>query len=234
MNSIIEKITLYDFFGYLIPGAAFLSLLIFRFLQDFDSSFSEVVIEYKFFFIFILFLWSYLCGIVLSELTRIILSFVNRNFGFSKKFANEVMQFTNLELNVIGEALEKYGIVKNAEISTNMDILKYLPIMYSMVQCNDKFKRIHNYASSESMYKNLSAAVFLGGIPEVMILFADHCSGRWIIGVTWVLSFLLFIHRSWRFRVKKYSYTLVWFLDECNKKMSLSLAGSMDESAYPD
>ena len=227
MSSIIEKITLYDFFGYLIPGATFLSLLIFRFLQDFDSSFSEVWIEYKFFFIFIFFLWSYLCGIVLSELTRIILSFVNRNFGFSKKFANEVMQFTNLELNVIGEALDKHGIVKKTEISRNMDILKYLPIMYSIVQCNDKFKRIHNYASSESMYKNLSAAVFLGGIPEVMILFADQCSGRWMIGVAWLLSSLLFIHRSWRFLVKKFSYTLVWFLDDCSKS-------SMDESAYPD
>ena len=47
MSSIVEKITLYDFFGYLIPGSLFTSLLCLRGIQEFGNSITEELSEYK-------------------------------------------------------------------------------------------------------------------------------------------------------------------------------------------
>lgn len=64
--------------------------------------------------------------------------------------------------------------MENGDLIQNTDLLNYLPMIYGTVQSDEKYKRLHNYASSETMYKNLTAAVLLGGIPE--ILFATETS----------------------------------------------------------
>ncbi|MDN0042859.1 hypothetical protein [Mediterraneibacter glycyrrhizinilyticus] len=80
MSSIIEKITLYDFFGYLIPGSLFTSLLCFRGIQEFGNSIAEELSEYKSELLLLFFLWAFLFGLLLSEAARIIADFIERRW----------------------------------------------------------------------------------------------------------------------------------------------------------
>ena len=62
MNSIIEKITLYDFFGYLIPGSVFMSLLSVRIIQEVGSDVLTDLQNFKSQLTVFFLLWSFLSG----------------------------------------------------------------------------------------------------------------------------------------------------------------------------
>ena len=95
------------------------------------------------------------------------------------------------------------------------DPLKYLPAVYGIVQSDEAYKRIHNYASSETMYKNLSAAVLFGGLIEILYLI-HTVQATWSCGIiaVWLLSVALLMHRYYRFKIKKYAYSLIWFIEK--------------------
>ena len=78
MSSIIEKITLYDFFGYLIPGSLFASLLCVRVLHEFGNQMPAEVHGYETEGLVLFLLWSFLFGLLLSEVARIISDFIDR------------------------------------------------------------------------------------------------------------------------------------------------------------
>lgn len=214
MNSIIEKITLYDFFGYLIPGAVFMSLLSVRFIQELGSDILTDLQGFKSQIMVIFLLWSFLSGLVLSELARVISDFAD-NRGLKNKYISSIKRNVYIENSVLKKAMKKSKLVENGEITEDIDLLEYLPMIYGAVQSDEKYKRLHNYASSEIMYKNLAAAVLFGGIPEILFLI-QKIQGWTIKGAVavWILSAFLLMHRYYRFRIKKSAYSLIWFIEK--------------------
>lgn len=214
MNSIIEKITLYDFFGYLIPGAVFMSLLSVRFIQELGSDILTDLQGFKSQLMVFFLLWSFLSGLVLSELARVISDVVDK-LGLKNKYVDSVKDTANIDEPMLKEAMQKSKLAENGDNIQYADLLKYLPMIYGAVQSDEKYKRLHNYASSEIMYKNLAAAVLFGGIPEILFLI-QKIQGWTIKGAVavWILSVFLLMHRYYRFRIKKSAYSLIWFIEK--------------------
>lgn len=214
MNSIIEKITLYDFFGYLIPGSVFMSLLLVRIIQELGSDGLTDLKDFKSQLTVLFLLWSFLSGLILSELARVISDFVDKR-GLKDRYVNSVKKAANIDESMLKEAIKKSKLVENGDLIQNTDLLNYLPMIYGTVQSDEKYKRLHNYASSETMYKNLTAAVLLGGIPEILFLPQKlQCGIIAGIVVVWILSVILLMRRYYRFRIKKSAYSLIWFIEK--------------------
>lgn len=214
MNSIIEKITLYDFFGYLIPGSVFMSLLLVRLIQGLGSDGLTDLKDFKSQLTVIFLLWSFLSGLILSELARVISDFVDKR-GLKDTYVNSVKKAANIDESMLKEAIKKSKLVENGDLIQNTNLLNYLPMIYGTVQSDEKYKRLHNYASSETMYKNLTAAVLLGGIPEILFLPQKlQCGIIAGIVVVWILSVILLMRRYYRFRIKKSAYSLIWFIEK--------------------
>lgn len=214
MNSIIEKITLYDFFGYLIPGSVFMSLLLVRLLQELGSDGLTDLKDFKSQLTVLFLLWSFLSGLILSELARVISDFADKR-GLKDRYVNSVKKAANIDESMLKEAIKKSKLVENGDLIQNTDFLNYLPMIYGTVQSDEKYKRLHNYASSETMYKNLTAAVLLGGIPEILFLPQKlQCGIIAGIVVVWILSVILLMRRYYRFRIKKSAYSLIWFIEK--------------------
>lgn len=214
MNSIIEKITLYDFFGYLIPGSVFMSLLLVRLIQELGSDGLTDLKDFKSQLTVLFLLWSFLSGLILSELARVISDFADKR-GLKDTYVNSVKKAANIDGSMLKEAIKKSKLVENGDLIQNTDLLNYLPMIYGTVQSDEKYKRLHNYASSETMYKNLTAAVLLGGIPEILFLPQKlQCGIIAGIVVVWILSVILLMRRYYRFRIKKSAYSLIWFIEK--------------------
>lgn len=214
MNSIIEKITLYDFFGYLIPGSVFMSLLLVRLIQGLGSDGLTDLKDFKSQLTVLFLLWSFLSGLILSELARVISDFVDKR-GLKDRYVNSVKKAANIDESMLKEAIKKSKLVENGDLIQNTNLLNYLPMIYGTVQSDEKYKRLHNYASSETMYKNLTAAVLLGGIPEILFLPQKlQCGIIAGIVVVWILSVILLMRRYYRFRIKKSAYSLIWFIEK--------------------
>lgn len=214
MNSIIEKITLYDFFGYLIPGSVFMSLLLVRIIQELGSDGLTDLKDFKSQLTVLFLLWSFLSGLILSELARVISDFADKR-GLKDRYVNSVKKAANIDESMLKEAIKKSKLVENGDLIQNTDFLNYLPMIYGTVQSDEKYKRLHNYASSEMMYKNLTAAVLLGGIPEILFLPQKlQCGIIAGIVVVWILSVILLMRRYYRFRIKKSAYSLIWFIEK--------------------
>lgn len=214
MNSIIEKITLYDFFGYLIPGSVFMSLLLVRLIQELGSDGLTDLKDFKSQLTVLFLLWSFLSGLILSELARVISDFADKR-GLKDRYVNSVKKAANIDESMLKEAIKKSKLVENGDLIQNTNLLNYLPMIYGTVQSDEKYKRLHNYASSETMYKNLTAAVLLGGIPEILFLPQKlQCGIIAGIVVVWILSVILLMRRYYRFRIKKSAYSLIWFIEK--------------------
>ena len=214
MNSIIEKITLYDFFGYLIPGSVFMSLLLVRLILELGSDGLTDLKDFKSQLTVLFLLWSFLSGLILSELARVISDFADKR-GLKDRYVNSVKKTANIDGSMLKEAIKKSTRVENGDLIQNTDLLNYLQMIYGTVQSDEKYKRLHNYASSETMYKNLTAAVLLGGIPEILFLPQKlQCGIIAGIVVVWILSVILLMRRYYRFRIKKSAYSLIWFIEK--------------------
>ena len=214
MSSIIEKITLYDFFGYLIPGSLITSLLCLRGIQECGTSAAAEMQEYKSALLLLFLLWGFLFGLLISEVARIISDCIDRGW-FKDRYVKKIREYAHIDITVLKKSIEKSGIAENAIIGKDAEFLRYLPAIYGVVQSDESYKRIHNYASSETMYKNLSVAVLLGGLIEIVYLIQEYQDIR-LFGIiaVWVISATLLMHRYYRFRIKKYTYSLIWFIEK--------------------
>ena len=221
MNSAIEKITLYDFFGYLIPGLTFLLLAaagpVFEYkeMQELIADNTGIVVSVSL-------LCGFVCGLVLSEVFGLISDIYKK--AKKKYFAgNGETQKSELDVLEEGSGINKESIRRAIERSGykrgHNSSGKILSIMYGNIQADEQYKRIHNYASSEVLAKNLATAVLAGGLAEIIWmaltgnrLFSKGVSG--LISVIWLCVFLLLVRRYRKFGKKKERYTVIWFVQK--------------------
>ena len=232
MDSLAEKVTLYDLLGYLFPGCI-MDLMILAGLYhkytDWFSKFSVKECPVGFYLAF--FGISYLAGLTLSELSTWIVSFYNAYAAERiKKIKKAVMKWgrngrapeadgavkeigqTGISVERLAEALEKSGVEGGRdEIKRKIEIdgwKIYKARMYGAIQYKGEYKRIHNYASMKVLCKNLVLALVVG---QVVLRLCGVFS--WIFLAVVVPVAVLLMARGIRFGRKKNMYTVIWFTD---------------------
>ena len=220
-ESVLEKITLYDILGYFVPGALFLNLLICGMFPEFVELTSKLGSNNTTYIGLSFVIFSYVFGIAISSVSRWICLLIH-------KFCN-ILHLGNIDIKadlpVIEAALIKNGIspseiekekkLKRYNEKKNSLIKAFSTRVFADIQTDTNYRRIHNYSSSESMYKNLALVFWLSAIfPYILKQFADletnsqinlFCISEVIIGV-------IFWFRWHRFYRKKIEYTWYWFI----------------------
>lgn len=201
MEGFFQKITYYDLYGYTFPGCILvLSVLCRAVPSGLINSLREYHEGYLYIFIVLLVL-SFIVGIMVSEIGYMLwergLAFVRPSY---LKKAEVPYEAINSALN---KSLKpgKTITVKNVE-----DLINYMPYMYSVIQVDQTYGRIHNYASTAIMCRNLA----LVSVGSGLILYRDNIISIVIGGIVAVI----FAYRSYRFNVKKEFYTIYWFINK--------------------
>ena len=204
MGSFIEKITLYDLLAYTLPG----SVLLVVFLSKWKEEILDILIKYdgyKGCFVLFFIATGYICGIMVSELSR----WFDIMYTTFQKKALHMKESCNLEEEVLATALINAKLVKNANAIADCasEVEKNYSYMYGDIQTDNNYTRIHNYASAESMYKNMA----LVSVASTIILLRYYGYHKQII-IVGIICFVLFTIRQIRFHKKVRMYTLNWFV----------------------
>lgn len=218
MSTVIEKVTLYDILGYLIPGIVFeiligLEITLEFLLKNEDmwrlESIEKYIIDMNGVVILILIVLGYCVGIMISELASSCERLLN-----SKCLGKILLKKLVIDPEVIKEALIKSKIVHAEPTENDIRLGKYDRAMYAALQINDKCKRIHNYVSAKILYRNLMFAAILSVFANCVLrkhgydLFNTtylgwiFCISAGIFGIRWI-----------RFYLKCKEYTLHWFIE---------------------
>lgn len=226
MDSFLEKITLYDFFSYFIPGALCLTLTVYGLWPEAKQFLMDTNNHFYGYFVFSLIIFSYVFGIALSSIANVLyvkipkLCLDKMNLQHNQKFTVDEDALKNALLasgtsqRCIDDALSKDPSSKKQGLSL---VNHFRTKIYADIQADSRYKRIHNYSSSASMYKNISCAFFVGGIlPLILHLFLQI---QILKGFPVFLAFeiglmIAFLFRWKRFERKKYLYTINWFIQK--------------------
>lgn len=209
MSNIIEKITLYDLLGYTLPGTVLVGAWSCAYLISAGwelCSFAECK-DYAGYILAALLVSGYAIGIALSEVTYLCSKWIEKTEWFQN--GNEI---DKIGYTVIAEALANAGLIqKTNETSNKAAVKKYMKTMHAMTQTDSRYSRLHNYASSELLCRNLAfdalgcgAAVFkvTGNVAAVLC------------GIFLAVVYII----RWRKQYwnKKY-YVVSWFVEKYRK-----------------
>lgn len=222
MDGVLEKITLYDILGYLVPGSLLMMLILGGIGQEKMLSYLNQWGDYKGALYFTFLLISYLVGIALSEAMAWVwnckrfMALVQKVRKCLKK-ENKILEGISTEQIV--NALEKSGISVDKDlVKSQADFMEhYFSYMYGIIQKSDNYKRAHNYASAYVLYKNVTGALILGGI---VVLF-NNIENGWI-GILCIVMSVVFMIRGVKFQDKKNGYTVIWFVEKFTNKIDKS------------
>lgn len=212
MDSIIEKITLYDLLAYMLSGSVLLLMILGGSYPLLPKGFLSAYAEYTGAFYLAFAVGSYVAGLALSEISGPVFAII-RKAGMrigGKGRKEEAFYGSGLDGKQMAKALIKAGLADKTLESADADLLKrYMPYMYGIVQASEEHKRIHNYSSAYTLYKNLSLAFALGMAVWYRLGILD---GR-AAAIGTLLAAALG-SRAIRFGRKKNQYTLIWFADK--------------------
>lgn len=223
MDSLFEKITLYDLLGYTLPGFSLLLIILPYTFEQMPVDLIDFLSENQVYAGVIILACSYIVGVVLSELSKYVLKIPIAD-KWLKEFVEKMDNSTSeLSLEVkkkTCEALKKSKLPRK-EGSSEDDISEEdKRMMYSDIQVDNNYKRIHNYASSEVMYKNMFMSFLIGDFLllllcayQVIVYGSAECYMYVELGMVFAAIFL-FYSRWVRFSNKKMYYTAIWFIEK--------------------
>lgn len=209
MSSVIEKITLYDLLGYAIPGTVFIGLIGWACVMRWDIDFLEKYKDYTGYVIAVWLVLGYVFGIVISEIMSSFFELFIKDSGWFQKRSAIVGN----DYKAIAKALVKAGLIQNKkEIQSMNDAMKYMTYMYSIIQSDPKYNRVHNYASLELLCKNMAFVFGVGSIAALWCI--KECCILIVLLALFLISSFMFARRWRKVYWKKRSYTISWFVDK--------------------
>lgn len=221
MDSMLEKITLYDIMSYFIPGFLCLSLIVFSTLPELSKLNLDTYNDLQGYAAFTFLIFSYVVGIAISSIARTVCKRVSDKWSKCCGKSKEGEKKNAEMMPVLMRALKNSGIPlsESKEEGNEWGCLakKYGSWIYADIQADSRYKRIHNYASCESMYKNLSAAFLTTAVLTWVLHWGcgwqlvDH-SGM-LLGIEMILA-VIFGFRWRRFEKKKNEYAVNWFMEK--------------------
>ena len=127
------------------------------------------------------------------------------------------------------EILEKGTIPKepkyiNVSFDSTVDI-RLIGYIYSVIQTDSKFGRIHTYASAAVMCRNTATACLIGSglVIGKLLNICSVRSDQVILAVCLLGCALLLSIRSRRFEEKKYYYAINWFIFKYNGSTTMEI-----------
>lgn len=201
---VLQKITLYDLLGYAVPGTVLVIGAGACMLGETEDM--SLYGDYAGYISAGIILLGYILGIAISEMSEFLGSFIKKTTWFQKK-----KRAGNLDKEVVADALEKAGVLKNKSDALSSEKLNsYSTYMYSEIQADSNYSRIHNYASAGLTCRNMALVALLLTIVWCMNLETHKiCTGFAGIFLAWMFL------RRWRKQCwKKEEYTVNWFVQK--------------------
>ncbi len=216
MDSLLEKITLYDILGYMVPGAFFWILILMPLTCQITMEQLEIVEKPGSILLMGAIVIVYISGLALSELAKWMVGIE----GILKKLFEALIRSFRRGLprqtewpvsqTKIRDALIKSRLVEQAALGTGFDVNKYYHLMNVIVKADTGNKRIHNYASAVVLYKNLVCASIGSFIMGRLFSCMNH--GLVYDMICAVLALIFFVRQT-RFENKIKKYTVIFFVD---------------------
>lgn len=209
MDTFFERITFYDLYGYTIPGSFLILMLSSPHLSQIMGIWDQY--ENLAIYIFIVaVLLSFITGILISEIAHWLFYIIL--YKLDLRFKHLQMDKLKLPESRAVNALKCTGVLMDS-YTISEQIQNNLPYIYGEIQTDSKYKRIHNYASCEILYRNMAMAL------SISIIFITYSSDleaiqRIAIFLLFIISVFLMGRRSYRFMVKKESYAVYWFVEK--------------------
>lgn len=199
---LLQKLTLYDIFGYALPGCIAIGL--FRYNVDWktlmDRGFSTFLI------CVIWVMLGYLVGIIITEISDMIWPTDKKEENYLHKLCDDY----GISLDNLVAALKKAHILEEQNnVSDFAELEQFDSQIYSDIQIDGKYNRVHNYASAELLYKNMILVCILSFITGIMYRIWPEIIGGIIGG-------FFFAKRYKKFYERKMGYVLCWFLNKYN------------------
>lgn len=218
MGSVIEKITLYDILGYMLPGGLLEIIIGSEYLMeqyiqektkrvsriiDYDGSYKMVIAV------------AYCAGIVISEIFERIIRQIFGEYTIRKSDSG-------ISEETLKKALKNSGMVTDGELRNAQKLSvynlqkEYGMLMFGEIQNEKQYQRIHNYASGKTMYLNLFGAMAIGGIYIIIHLIILKTLGlkELVYGVIYAGAMIAFLCRYFTFKRKQEEYTRIWFVEK--------------------
>lgn len=208
MESILEKLTLYDLLGYTIPGS--MIIISIKFITFLNGQSAGQAVPYGYIEaggmgLLIGIVLSYVLGIAISEVSGWLFELIVKP---DKKYdwTEDRVKVTYKEVTA---ALKKAGLLSGSEnINNRKELENYQERMYADISIDQTYKRIHNYASALVLYRNLFLAFLISAIMMFGLCVMDSVP----ICIFLIILSIIFLKRSIRFRNKKNKYTVWWFV----------------------
>ena len=192
--NLLEKITLYDLLGYTLPGCVMLYVLkIPKKLVEGNGTQINTI-----YYIAI----GFLAGIILSELSNLLTALYKGRPETKKRIEDKL----EISPSKVKKALNKAGLLTKNETAADKELLwRYFTNMFSDIQIDNKYSRIHNYASAELLYKNIALVCI---ICAAAFWHRNLCIEMWLS----LTASAIFFRRWQRFYEKKVLYTVYWYV----------------------
>ena len=204
---LLQKLTLYDLLGYTIPGIIFLWCCVGNgFLYDLVLLEDNGTVYWL-----VMVIIGYIAGMAIAEIMEFFTKMIGwlcERFKLDKKYWNYLCKVYGISKAELKRALKEAKQDGIEQCNGAGKILKkYRSYIFSDIQTDEKYSRLHNYASAELLCRNMMA-VFIAALvmelqapalPEVVIC---------IIGT------VCFAFRFMQFKERKMGYAACWFIQK--------------------
>lgn len=210
MESILEKLTLYDLLGYTIPGS--MIIICNKFITFLNGQSDGQAIPYGYIEaggmgLLIGIVLSYVLGIAISEVSGWLFELIVK----PDKTYDWTEGRMKVTYNEVTAALKKAGLLGSSEsIGDRKELDNYLERMYADISIDQTYKRIHNYASALVLYRNL----FLAFLISAIMVFGLCAMDSKPLCIFLIFLSIIFFIRSIKFLNKKNKYTVWWFVQK--------------------
>lgn len=219
MEKLLEKITLYDFLGFTLPGSILTYTLYCctsELPREMIQAIHNVWIKAAAFLMV-----SYVCGICLSELSKCMIKALQTIFKPSSPANSQIDA-------AIQQYLQSFLKTNN---SLSLEEETAIRMIYAIIQTDPKYQRVHNYNSMKSLYKNLFGLFSLLGCYFLIDTFYHfsqiHLSGFIIFGL-FFFSWLMY-HRYNQATSHLHLYLKSWMIDKMICMQTTNQGGNSHE-----
>ncbi len=219
MSDIVEKVTLYDLLGYVLPGGLLLGCVLIRYRGWSDPAVMALLKDYAGILTVFLLMLSFALGCIVSQAAGWLIFVLKTGWIWIKKLMRwmhlpaEEDNYEPAVMTNLKSALNNSGLLQgSAGISDDKLITTFRAQMYSDIQADRTYSRIHNYASGAVVNKNLMVVMLTG----MLILQNDPAlqSCRKFVCMAGCFFSLAFLARWGRFEKKKKDYTVYWYIEK--------------------
>lgn len=203
---LLQKLTLYDLFGYTLPGVIALLLYgggdILYWAGDITLGGLGLLV-----------VLGYMAGVMITEIAECIEWLLRKMLsdGIKKNYWEELCKIYGITAKKVNYALRQAKVTEDdLGDCAGLTAEKYMTYMYSEIQTDPQYSRMHNYASAELLYKNMAVvAVYAVAMGVVQQHAAEIVAGA--------IGTVLFLRRRIRFAERSKGYVICWFVQKYGK-----------------